>query len=51
MSQLESFIVREEHRKFVFEVFSVIMFVVSLATLRVPGKRGIKQSVFEVGVE
>jgi len=42
----------EEHWKFAFEVLfrSVIMFVVSLATLRILGKRGIKQGVFEVVV-
>ena len=42
----------EEHWKFAFEVLfrSVIMFSVSLATLRILGKRGIKQGVFEVVV-
>ena len=42
----------EEHWMFVFEVLfrSVIMFIVSLATLRILGKRGIKQGVFEVVV-
>jgi uncharacterized membrane protein YcaP (DUF421 family) len=42
----------EEHWKFAFEVLfrSVIMFTVSLATLRILGKRGIKQGVFEVVV-
>jgi uncharacterized membrane protein YcaP (DUF421 family) len=42
----------EEHWKFAFEVLfrSVIMFAVSLATLRILGKRGIKQGVFEVVV-
>lgn len=42
----------EEHWKFAFEVLfrSIIMFAVSLATLRILGKRGIKQGVFEVVV-
>jgi uncharacterized membrane protein YcaP (DUF421 family) len=42
----------EEHWSFAFEVLvrSVIMFAVSLATLRILGKRGIKQGVFEVVV-
>ena len=42
----------EEHWMFAFEVLcrSVIMFAVSLATLRILGKRGIKQGVFEVVV-
>jgi len=42
----------EEHWRFLFEVLfrSVIMFIVSLATLRILGKRGIKQGVFEVVV-
>ena len=42
----------EEHWKFAFEVLfrAFIMFAVSLATLRILGKRGIKQGVFEVVV-
>lgn len=42
----------EENWKFIFQVMvrSVIMFLVSLTTLRLLGKRGIKQGVFEVVV-
>jgi uncharacterized membrane protein YcaP (DUF421 family) len=42
----------EDDRHFVFEVMirSVIMFNISMATMRLLGKRGIKQGVFEVVV-
>ena len=42
----------EDHWSFIFEVVirSIIMFFVSLATLRILGKRGLKQEVFEVVV-
>jgi uncharacterized membrane protein YcaP (DUF421 family) len=46
------FLFGEDDRYFVFEVMvrSVIMFLISMATMRVLGKRGIKQGVFEVVV-